>query len=133
MKTTPKQYARGLYEIVQGKNEVEAKELVGSFLRILTDKGHISKIGVIINHFEDIWKQESGILAIEICSARSLDTDSVADIKNHIKKVTGAKEIEATETIDKSLLGGVSVRYGDKIWDSSLAARIKDFREAIAG
>ena len=65
-------------------------------------------------------------MEIEIQSARKLDEKTLAGIK----KVFG-DSVEASESIDESLLGGVRVRTEDEILDGSLKTQLKNLRRDL--
>ena len=48
----------------------------------------------------------------------------------NIKKVFG-KQVEAVETVDKELLGGVAVQTEDKILDGSLKTQLKKLNQSL--
>ena len=124
MKISPKQYALSLYESVKDKSEKEIKQIVGDFVKILIAGGNISKFEKIIAEFNAIWNREQGIVEAEIISANGLDEETRELLEKYIGKLSGAKKVETIEKQDKSLLGGVVLKYGDKILDGSLKAKL---------
>ena len=83
-------------------------------------------INFIISEFEKYSKKQAGIIEIEIQSARKLDEKTLSGIK----RVFG-DNVEASESIDESLLGGVRVRTEDKILDGSLKTQLKNLRRDL--
>lgn len=124
MKISPKQYALSLYESVKDKSEKEIKQIVGDFVKILIEDGNVSKFEKIMAEFNAIWNREQGIVEAEIISANELDKETRELLEEYIGKLSGAKKVEIKEKQDKGLLGGVVLKYGDKIFDGSLKAKL---------
>lgn len=132
MKAKPKQYARGLFEALDGANEKQAKAIIERFVRLLTSNNHSSQFDRILSFFVRTWNEKNMIVPVEISSAWKLGKNAREGINEHIKKINGGRSTEVSETIDESLLGGVVVKYDDKIIDASLKTRINEFKNHIA-
>ena len=131
MKTTPKQYARTLYDIVQDKNEQEISNTIKKFVQVLINNNDTVKIKKIIDNFNDIHDINNGIVQAEIVSARKLDKDIVKLLNDYIIKLLDVKEVNVKEEFDINIIGGFIIKYKDKILDGSLCGRIKEIRRII--
>lgn len=131
MKTTAKQFALSLYESAEGKTAGEVKIAVKKFVELLALKGRLSQGKKIIEEFGKIWNEKRGIVEAEAVSANELDNASVKLLENYILKLSGAKSAIVKERIDKSLLGGVVIRYGDKVIDGSLKMALEELKEKM--
>lgn len=103
-------------------------ELVGNFLLLLVDKNRIVFLAQIVQTYETLADQQSGVVRPVISSAFALDDAQVGAIKGALEQKTGKKIIPQV-TIDKSLIGGVVTQIGDIAYDSSVKtqlARIHD-------
>ncbi len=129
MKIAVKQYATALYEAVKDKKKNEVESVIEDFVKFIIANNDISKADKIINEFTNTWNKEQGIIEAEIKSARSLDSSVVKFLQKYIKEISKAKNVEVDESEDKSLLGGVVVKYGDKVMDGSLRTRLKELKE----
>lgn len=132
MKIAPKQYAESLYDSVSDKPKNEIKKVIEGFARILISNNDISKLDKIIEQFSLIWKKEGGIVEAEIKSARELDKQVVKLLNNYIASLSGAKKVEVKEQVDKNILGGLVIKYNDKVLDGSLKTRIKELKKVIS-
>lgn len=131
MKITPKQYAEALYQVVKGKKDSEVKNAVKKFAGVIVENNDIKKAGKIIKQFSKLWNESKGIVEAEILSARELSKSTVALLNNYIKKLSGAGEIVIKQTVSKNLLGGVVIKYKDKVLDGSLKTRLEKLRDEI--
>ncbi len=129
MKVTIRQYAESLYESVVDKTADEIKSVIKKFVGILKENNDFLKIEKILNEFIKIWDRNHGVVEAEVTSARELDKDVLKLVKDYVEKLSGAKEVALTEKVDKSILGGVVIKYEDQVMDGSLKARIKELKE----
>ncbi|MBU4256905.1 ATP synthase F1 subunit delta [Patescibacteria group bacterium] len=128
MKITPKQYAESLYQSVINKKDSRIKGILDNFVKLLIDNNDISKIDKIIGQFKKIWNREEGIVEAEAVSARELDKKIVKLLNGYIVQLSGARKVLLKQKVDKNILGGVIIKYEDKILDGSLKARLKELR-----
>lgn len=131
MKTTPKQYALALYESLDGKSAGEIKAVIKKFVELLAGKNMLSKADKIEAEFVEIWHGKNGIILAEVRSANGLDKANVKLLKKYIAGLTDAREVLLKEKIDKNILGGVIIKYGDKILDASLKTSLNDLKEKM--
>ncbi|MEK7064876.1 MAG: ATP synthase F1 subunit delta [Patescibacteria group bacterium] len=125
-KTSNKQLAQALYEVTDGVKGEKLHKAIAEFAALLVRARKISRADNIISEFEKYSKKQAGIIEIEIQSARKLDEKTLSGIK----RVFG-DNVEASESIDESLLGGVRVRTEDKILDGSLKTQLKNLRRDL--
>ena len=81
--------------------------------------------------FDELWQRENKLLPVEITSAIELDKKTVKQIGDRIGEETGQK-IELSERVDPDILGGLVVRVGNSIIDSSIRARLDSLRKQVA-
>jgi F-type H+-transporting ATPase subunit delta len=131
MKISAEKYAQTLYELTEEKSKDEIKKIIADFFRVLMSHNDLAKAEEIINELESISNKKEGIVDAKALSAIELSNDSVEIIKAFIKKKTGAGKVNITKEINKDLLGGTIIEYGDKILDLSLRARIKELKQKM--
>ena len=61
MKITSKQYATTLYDLIEGKTEKQISSVLVSFSNLLRKNNAMSKLGSILDDFNDIWNKENGV------------------------------------------------------------------------
>lgn len=131
MKIASKQYAESLYQAVQNKNDSRIKDAIKIFFQILVQNNDLSKADEIINEFVKIWNKENGIIEAGVESAKTLDNNIIKLLNNYIIKLSGAKTVILNQKINKDILGGVIIKYGDKILDGSLRMRLGELRRSL--
>jgi len=116
----------GLAKVVTG-----AEPIVENFLRLLIEKHRMPTVFAVRRVFDELWRQENQLLPVEITSAIELDKKTVKQIGDRIGEETGQK-IELSERVDPDILGGLVVRVGNSIIDSSIRSRLDSLRKQVA-
>jgi len=131
MKLNSKQYAQSLFEVLIESDEDSYNEYIKKFAKILFDNNQTSCLEEIVNHFDRLWNRHYKIVEAEITSAQSIDNELREDLKNYIAKLTKTTEVVIKESKDENILGGVVLKYGDKILDQSMRNKLNNLRAAM--
>lgn len=131
MKITAKQFALSFYESLEGKTAEQAKAVIKKFVEFLAGKNMLEQADKIEAEFLKIWNEKNGIIEALLISANELDKANIKLLKNYIAVLAGAKTVSLKEKIDKSILGGVVIRYGDKVIDGSLKTTLNNLKEKL--
>lgn len=130
-KASARQYAQALLEVTEGQTGAELKKVVSRFAAVLAANNQLSNFEKIIKSFQVLWNKQAGVIEAELLSACQLDSETLTLLDKHLKKVAKAESIELTVDTDKEIIGGVIIKYGDKIIDASLRSRLRSLKEAI--
>lgn len=49
-----------------------------------------------------------------------------------MKAFSGAKTVVLHTSVDASLLGGMKITVGDKVWDDTVAGRLEEIKKTLA-
>lgn len=131
MKITAKQFASSLYESVQKKSTVQVKAVVKKFVELLAKNNRLAMADKIIKEFVKIWHEKHGLVEAEITSVSDLSREMIKLLKSYVAKLSGAKDIIVKMKVDKSLLGGVVIKYGDKVLDGSLRSSLSELKNKM--
>ncbi len=131
MSTTLRQYARALYEITRDQDKAAAKKSVDRTFELLQSKGLGAKGAELLAEVERLDNEAQGRITATLRSAHRLDEEVVEKIEKMIRQRSGAKEVVLDKVIDKDVLGGIIVSYGDTILDMSLATTVDQLVEEI--
>lgn len=102
-----------------------------NFILLLVDKHRIKELPGIYEQFLHIVNEKSNILEMEIISAVPLDEETLQRIKEKFRQKYKASSVKATEKVDSSIIGGVKVIIGDKVFDGSIKGRIESLIELV--
>lgn len=116
----PKEEREGaVRELLDGR----AHEYLSSFLQLLIRRGHITSAQDCFKEYEKCYYNYRGIVKAEAKSAVKLSDKQKRALAAALEKYTG-KKIELSCTEDPSLIGGISVRVGEKLLDGSIKSRL---------
>jgi len=125
MRIKPKQYVLALVSSLRGKNDKDAKILIANFCRLLADGNLLYLSGKIIEEFKRQWDRSEGLVNADVFSAQELDTGTLKNIEAYIAGKLKAKKVEIKKNVNPDLLGGVILKFEDKVFDGSVAASLK--------
>ena len=112
--------------------KINANELTSTFLKVIEKNKRFSSLASIISQFMNINSQKRGDVLADITSADELNDDQKNNITNQLKSILGDK-LSLSFDVDKNIMGGLIVKVGSKMIDSSLANKINKLRIAMKG
>jgi F-type H+-transporting ATPase subunit delta len=101
-----------------------------NLLLLMVRRGRPGAIEPMIARFSELLRRERGIALAQVRSALPLDDGQRAEIASRLRALT-ASEIEIDEAVDPDLIGGVSVRIGDQLYDASVRSRLERLRTRL--
>ena len=107
-------------------------ELTKKFIGVITQNRRLFIIKDIINAYHTLIAKKRGQASVEVVSARELTKTQTNQLSNTLKKVLGAK-ITIDTKIDSDLLGGLIVKVGSRMVDSSIRTKLSQLRLAMKG
>mgnify|MGYP001279775349 CR=1 FL=1 len=105
-------------------------ELVGNFLLLLVDKNRVAFLGQIVQTYEKLADEFSGVIRPVITTAFPLDESQVVSIQSALEKKTG-KKVVPQMVVDQSLLGGIVTQIGDIAYDNSVKTQLKRIEDIL--
>jgi F-type H+-transporting ATPase subunit delta len=101
-----------------------------SLALLMVRRGRPGAIDAMVDRFLELVRRERGILLAEVRTALPLDEEERSAIAQRLRALTGDR-IEMNEVVDESLIGGVSVRIGDQLYDASVRSRLERLRARL--
>jgi F-type H+-transporting ATPase subunit delta len=95
-----------------------------SFLKVLTERGHLSLIPAISDEYSKILLKFKNTTKVKIITASTLQEGSGSLLLETLRKLTGSKEIILTLSYNPKLLGGIIIEYNSTSIDASI---LKEF------
>jgi F-type H+-transporting ATPase subunit delta len=104
-------------------------ELV-NFLQLLSDKGRLIILPSIALLFKEIYDEKHQKISVKLVTAHKVDDGFLAKLKDHLKSEHQA-EVDLLVEIDKSLIAGGLLKFGDKVIDVSLKTKIQRLAQSL--
>ena len=118
-----------LVDTLLGK--MDADLTVKNFCHLLADKGRLAALPAIAGCYGELLDAEKGILRGTVITAVKLDAEKQKKLKAGLAKKVKDKKLELEFYVDKSILGGLMLKVGDRVLDASLRAQLTILRDTI--
>ena len=109
----------------------EADELVRNFVRFVAEKGRAGELPDMRAELDVLVAQAQNRLSVELTTSYELTDDEARSIVETIENAAGRK-VEATRTVDSSLIGGIVLQVGSHRVDGSVRGRLERLRQELA-
>lgn len=111
-------------------NNFVSKDMTG-FLTLIVNKGRYNDIPDILSYFIDRIKEYKRIGVAYVTSARELSGQQKAAIEEKLLKTTSYLSYEMNYKVDESLIGGIIIRIGDRVIDSSIKTKLSELSKEL--
>ena len=108
--------------LVELIKKISANQITLTFFKVLEKNKRFSNLLSIINQFININSQKRGNVFADITSADELNDEQKINITNQLKNILGNK-LSLSFDVDKNIIGGLIVKVGSKMIDTSLAIK----------
>ncbi len=107
-----------------------AHELVANFIRAVARNGRLFALPAMIGTFDELCARERNEIGAEVVSAAPLSRKQLGDLARTLQSRTG-KKVSLDASVDPSLIGGLVVRVGSQMIDSSLKTKLTAMKIAM--
>jgi len=84
----------------------------------------------VADEFKRLVDREHGIVVANVTSAQPLEPADLAAIAERVQAMAGAR-VEVQAAVDPELIGGLTVRVGDRLIDASVRGRLARLRDSL--
>ena len=109
-----------LEQIFKGRVQAE----ITGLMRMLVSKGHYGEMESVFAYFIDQVKEYKNIGTAYVTAPMPLSDSQKEQIKKKLLETTKYVEFELHYDVDESLIGGMVIRIGDRVVDSSVKSRL---------
>lgn len=106
------------------------KGLVANSLLLITHNRRLSAISDIIKAFNALHARHKGEVSAEVTSAVELSDDQLKELKSTLKAAVG-QDVDLIKSVDPTLLGGLIVKVGSRMIDSSLRTKLNNLETTM--
>jgi F-type H+-transporting ATPase subunit delta len=121
---------------VQGKalgailEKAEIGGTAAKFLKVLTANRRLFTVAGVIKAFRTLVARYKGEATAEVTVAEQLSDKNLEALKSALKSVTG-KDVALDVKIDPAIIGGLVVKVGSRMIDSSLRTKLNAIKHAM--
>jgi F-type H+-transporting ATPase subunit delta len=107
-------------------------KLSTNFLGVLAQNRRLAELGSVIAAFEGLASAHRGEATADVTSAHKLDAAQVKALKSQLKTKVG-RDVAVNLNVDPAILGGLIVKIGSQMIDSSIKTRLNTLATAMKG
>ncbi len=107
-----------------------APEPVRKRAALLVQRGKIDRIGAVAAEYRRLLNRERGIVEALAIGAMPLTEDETAALREKVAQMTG-RTVDLRVGVDEALIGGLTVRVGDTLYDASVRGRLERLRQRL--
>lgn len=107
-----------------------ADELVRNFVRLVAEKGRAGELAEMNRELEALVARAQNRLTVELETAVELSDDEAESIVRQIEQASG-RTVDATRSVDPSLVGGIVLKVGSFRADGSIRGRLERLRREL--
>ncbi len=98
-------------------------ETMANLLGLLADKRRLFVLPGIVATLRDLLADDRGEVTAEVTSAKAMTKTQSDNLANALSEQVG-KSVSIKETVDASILGGLIVKVGSRMIDTSIASKL---------
>jgi len=105
-------------------------EMVANFIRLVAQNDRLFVLPAIIAAFGELAAKQRGEIRAEVTSAAPLNKTQLSSLGAALKKQLG-KSVTLSANVDPSLIGGLVVKVGSKMVDTSIKTKLTAMKIAM--
>jgi F-type H+-transporting ATPase subunit delta len=104
--------------------------IAANFLKVLTANRRLFAVSDVIRAFRTLVAKFKGEATADVTVAEQLNDKNLDALKTALKTVTG-KDVALIVKVDPSIIGGLVVKLGSRMIDSSLRTKLNSIKHAM--
>jgi F-type H+-transporting ATPase subunit delta len=112
--------------------KMEASPLTANFFKLIARNRRLFAVGGMLKNFRALAARERGEVNADVASAHPLSTEQMTALKDALRIQVG-KDVRINTRVDPNLLGGLVVKIGSRMVDSSLRTKLNNLKVAMKG
>ena len=107
------------------------KGLARNFLLLVASNRRLFAISDMIRAFRTLVAKHKGEVTADVTVAEKLSDAHLETLKAALKSVTGGKAVDLNVKVDPAIIGGITVKLGSRMVDSSLRTKLNSIKTAM--
>jgi F-type H+-transporting ATPase subunit delta len=111
-------------------NQAGIGGLAANFLKIVTANRRLFAAREMVSGYKALVAKHKGEVTAQVTAAEQLNDARLAEIKSTLNSMTG-KDVLVNVRVDPSIIGGLIVKLGSRMVDSSLRTKLNSIKHAM--
>jgi len=126
--TSPVLSAEQKERVVSALLPDHVSDLMMRFVLLLIKKKRAALITNVLTAYRNLRDEQEGIVEVDVRTSHELDDTEHNVLIDALESLTGASSIRLNTTLDTSLLGGLVIQVGDRVYDGSVHHKLEALR-----
>ncbi len=105
--------------------------IAANFLKLVASNRRLFAVRDMIKAFRALVARHKGEVTAQVTVAETLNSQNLDTLKGVLKSVTGGKDIDLNVKVDPAIIGGLIVKVGSRMVDSSLRTKLNSIKIAM--
>ena len=105
-------------------------EPVRKIVGLLVARGKVDRLQTVAAEYHRLLNRQHGVVEAVATAASPLNDQETAALQRKVAEMTG-QTADLRVEVDESLIGGLTVRVGDTLYDASVRGRLERLRERL--
>ena len=105
--------------------------IAANFLRVITTNRRLFAVRDMVRAYRGLAARHKGEVSAQVTVAEKLSDTHLDALKGALKSVTGGKDIDLDIKIEPAIIGGLIVKVGSRMIDSSLRTKLNAIKFAM--
>ncbi|WJY26505.1 MULTISPECIES: F0F1 ATP synthase subunit delta [Sporosarcina] len=110
-----------------------AHQLLLNALNVMLDADRMEELPSVLEEFNELANDAAGIAEATVYATRELTEQEQTRISSAFAARVGKQSLHLTTIIDPSLIGGIRLQIGNRIFDSSLSTKLASLQRTLIG
>lgn len=110
--------------------KMDLSQIASNLLSLMATKRRLFVLPQMVNRMRELIAQEKGEVSADVIAAKEL-TKAQQDKLAKTLKVTVGKDVKINLAVDESLIGGLAVKVGSKMIDTSIRSKLAKLLNAM--
>jgi F-type H+-transporting ATPase subunit delta len=106
--------------------------VIVKFVGVIAVNRRLNRLRAIVAAFAALVAERRGVITARVTTAHALSTVQRESLRARLIEA-GYGQVNIEEQVDASLLGGITVRIGARLFDSSIKSRLQRLQYAMKG
>ncbi len=106
----------------------EISGVAANFIKLVAMKRRLFAIGDMMKDFGKLHDAARGVTHAEVTVAEPLAAEHLEALKGALSQVAGGKTVDVAVKVDPEIIGGIVVKLGSRMIDSSLKTKLNSIR-----
>ena len=109
-------------------SRAEIDGIAAKFIKLVAAKRRLFAIFDMIRDFNSLNDARKGVTRAEVTAAEALKPEHVEALRTALADISGGGEVDIAVKVDPAIIGGLIVKLGSRMVDSSLKTKLNLIR-----